>query len=92
MASAKQIAWRKKFAKLYSKKGKRSRIKGTLTAKGKSPRKYYVEFNAMLRKKIRATKDPVKKKALKEMLDPDYVMAKRRWNVEKQKFEPTEYA
>ena len=77
MASAKQIAWRKKFAQKYGKKGSKKKIVkdfGTLEKKmedrikagGKGGTKS--ELNAIIRAKINATDDPVIKKALKHLM------------------------
>ena len=84
MASAKQIAWRKKFAKLYGKKktGAKSSSKKlerkmeSKLKKLKTPERYgdknqkqrEKEFNKIFMARIRETNDPEVKKALKKLM------------------------
>mgnify|MGYP003662814705 CR=1 FL=1 len=90
MASAKQIAWRKKFAKLYGKKktGSKSKVKAKKSSKelqaklearvkreggvgvygDKNQKRDERELNAILRARMRETKDPVVKKALRSLM------------------------
>ena len=84
MASAKQIAWRKKFARMSKagkfKKSKKSskQLEKKLATKLKSgkPEKYgdknqkarEKELNAIFRARIRESNDPVVKKALRSLM------------------------
>ena len=81
MASAKQIAWRKKFARMskagkFKKSSKQLETKLATKLKSGKPEKFgdknqkarEKEFNAIFRARIRESNDPVVKKALRSLM------------------------